>query len=136
MEIMPETPQPRTGMRWYQKILLFLMTLLGIACIGAVALLHFGYSIPGVKVPAVLGFLLPAPTAPPTPYYTPTITPTFTDTPITTPTFTRTALASDTPLPTRTKAATWTLLPMFITPTVTPVTPTVTGTPPTETPTP
>jgi hypothetical protein len=135
MDKMPEIPQQRTGLHWYQKILLFLMTLVGIACIGGVALLHFGYSIPGVKLPALLNFILPNAGATPTPYYTPTITPTFTITPITTATFTRTAVPSNTMAPTRTKAPTWTLLPMLITPSATPVTPTVTGTPPTDTPT-
>ena len=123
-------PKKRTGLRWYQQILLLILTLLVLACIGVVALLYFGYSIPGVKVPPVLSFLLPPPTATPTPYYTPTITPTFTNTPVETPTLTRTAVPTDTLVPTRTKAPTWTLLPIFITPTITP---TVSGTPPTDT---
>ena len=124
---MSQVPQQRRGLRWYSKILLFLMTLVGIACIGAVALLYFGYSIPGVKVPPYLSFLLPPPTATPTPYYTPTITPT------------RTVVPTLTLVPTRTKAPTWTLLPIFLTPSLTPLganPPTVSGTPPTATKTP
>jgi hypothetical protein len=129
----PQQPKKRSGLRWYQQILLFIMTLLGLACIGLVTLLYFGYSIPGVKVPPYLSFLLPPPTATLTPYYTPTITPTFTNTPVTTPTNTRTVVPTLTLIPSRTKAPTWTLLPIFITPTITP---TVSGTPPTDTPTP
>jgi hypothetical protein len=136
---MSQVPQQRRGLRWYSKILLFLMTLVGIACIGAVALLYFGYSIPGVKVPPYLSFLLPPPTATPTPYYTPTITPTPTDSPNWTPTPTRTVVPTLTLVPTRTKAPTWTLLPIFLTPSLTPLganPPTVSGTPPTATKTP
>jgi hypothetical protein len=131
-------PPKKNGLRWYSKILLFLMTLVGIACIGMVALLYFGYSIPGVQVPPFLSFLLPPPTATATPYHTPTITPTYTNTPAWTLTPTRTVVPTDTLAPTRTKAPTWTLLPIFITPTVTPtgeITPTVSGTPPTPSPT-
>ena len=133
---MSQVPQKRSGLRWYSKILLFLMTLVGLACIGLVALLYFGYSIPGVKVPPFLTFLLPPPTAAATPYYTPTITLTPTDTPNWTPTFTRTVVPTLTLVPTRTKAPTWTLLPIFLTPSLTPLganAPTVSGTPPTAT---
>ncbi len=133
---MSQPTQNRSGLRWYSKILLFMMTLVGLACIGVVALLYFGYSIPGVKVPPYLSFLLPAPTATATPYYTPTITPIPTDTPNWTATPTRTVVPTLTLVPSRTKAPTWTLLPIFLTPSVTPLgakTPTVTGTPPTAT---
>jgi hypothetical protein len=133
-----QQPPKRPGLRWYSKILLFLMTLVGIACIGVVTLLYFGYSIPGLKVPPYLSFLFP-PASTPMPYYTPTITPTYTNTPGWTFTPSRTAVPSNTIVPTRTKAATWTLVPMLITPTLTatePFTPTVSGTPPTETPSP
>lgn len=135
------TPQPpkRTGLRWYSQILLLIMTLVVLACIAMVTLLYFGYSIPGVKVPPYLTFLLPPPTSTPTPYHTPTITPTYTNTPNWTPTPTRTVVPTDTLASTRTKAPTWTLLPIFITPSETPtgpITPTVTGTPPTATKTP
>ena len=135
-----QQPQQRSsGLRWYQKILLFLMTLLGIACIGVVALLYFGYSIPGLKLPAYLSFLGPPPTSIPTPVLTATITPTYTNTPITTPTDTRTAVPTFTLIPTRTKVPTWTLLPVLVTPSITPtpgISPTVSGTPPTDTPIP
>ena len=132
-------PEKRSGLRWYQQIILLLMTLVVLACIGAVTLLYFGYSIPGVKVPAYFNFLLPPPTSTPAPYYTPTITPTYTITPGWTPTSTRTVVPVPTLLPTRTKVPTWTLLPIFSTPSVTPLgpkTPTFTGTPPTATGTP
>jgi hypothetical protein len=135
INIPPQPPQ-RTGLRWYQKILLAIMTLLVLACIGAVTLMYFGYSIPGVKIPPYLSFLLPPPTATPTRYYTPTISPTYTNTPNWTNTPTRTAIPSSTLVPTRTKAPTWTLLPIFSTPSLTPLganTPTVTGMPPTAT---
>ena len=138
--MMQNTFQPQTrpsGLNWFQKILLILMTLLAIACISVVAILYFGYSIPGVKVPAYLSFLLPPPTATPVPYYTATITLTYTNTPITTPTNTRTAIPTYTLLPTRTKAPTWTLVPMLITPAATltpePGSESLTGTPPTAT---
>jgi hypothetical protein len=136
---MSQLPPKRTGLRWYQQILLFLMTMLGLACIGMVTLLYFGYSIPGVQVPPYLSFLLPPPTPTQTPYYTPTITPTYTSTPNWTPTPTRTVIPTNTLVPTRTKAPTWTLLPMFSTPSVTPLGPSAeTGseTPTSETPTP
>ncbi|HVM71681.1 MAG TPA: hypothetical protein VMT91_07970 [Anaerolineales bacterium] len=128
---MPSQKMRRSGLNWFQKILLFIMTLLGIACMTAAILLYFGYPIPGVKLPAFLGFLEPSPTAIPTPGPTATITLTDTSTPYMSPTFTGTPTRTDTLIPTRTKAPTWTLLPMFITPSVTPY-----GTPPPPTRTP
>ena len=128
---MPPQKSRRAGLNWFQKILLFIMTLLGIACMSAAILLYFGYPIPGVKLPAFLGFLQPSPTAIPTQGPTATITLTGTSTPYMSPTATRTAVPSNTLLPTRTKAPTWTLLPMFITPSATPY-----GTPPPPTRTP
>ena len=62
-----QQPPKRSGLRWYSQILLLLMTLVVLACIAMVTLLYFGYSIPGVKVPSFLGFLLPPPTSTPTP---------------------------------------------------------------------
>ncbi len=129
----------RSGLNWFQKILLILLTLLLVACIGVVALLHFGYSVPGLKLPPYLNFLSPALAGLNLPVHTATITPTFTNSPYMTPTPTRTAVPTYTLLPTRTKAPTWTLLPVFLTESVTPtppLPPTVTGTPPTDTPTP
>ena len=135
----PQQPQARSGMNWFQKILLFLITLLVIACIGVVALLHFGYSVPGLKLPPYLGFLNPSSNNNASPVLASAITPTFTNTPYLTPTLTRTALPTFTLMPTRTRAPTWTLLPVFLTQSVTPLpptTPTMTGTPPTATRTP
>ena len=113
----------------FQKVVLFLMTLLVEGCIGVVALLYFGYSIPGIKLP-YLSFIHPPAIIIPMKVFTATITATFTDTPVVSPTATRTVI------PTRTKAPTWTLLPELITPSVTPPStltpPTLTGTPPTS----
>ncbi|MGD0752103.1 MAG: hypothetical protein ABSA23_11915 [Anaerolineales bacterium] len=134
-----QQPPERSGLKWFQKILLILMALLVVVCIGVVAMLHFGYSIPGLKLPPYLSFLIPPPTGIPLPVRTAAITPIVTNTPFMTPTPTRTAVPTYTMLPTSTKAPTWTLLPIFMTQSVTPlppVTPTVTGTPPTATITP
>jgi len=139
MDKYSQQPPKRSGLRWYQQILLFLMTLVGLACIGAVTLLYFGYSIPGVKVPPYLSFLLPPPTSTPAPNYSPIIMPAYTNTSNWTPSPTRTVVPVNTLVPTRTKAPTWTLLPIFSTPSVTPLgpkTPTITGTPPNATRTP
>jgi hypothetical protein len=135
MQEISQPPQNRSGLRWYSKILIFLVTLLGLVCIALVALLYFGYSFPGVKLPPYLSFLIRPPAATPTPYYTPTYTIThdWTATP------TRTAVPTLTLVPTRTKVPTWTLLPIFTTPSLTPLgvnTPTASGTPPTATKTP
>ena len=132
----PQQPHERSGLNWFQKILLFLMTLLGVVCIGVVALLHFGYSIPGLKLPPYLSFLAPLSNSISSPLRTATITPTFTITNYMMPTPTRTAVPTYTLIPSPTKAPTWTLLPIFMTQSVTPlppVTPTVTGIPPTST---
>ena len=134
-----QQPPQRSGLSWFQKILLILITLLVVVCVGVVALLHFGYSIPGLKLPPYLGFLISAPINNPSPLFTTAMSPILTNTPVLTPTPTRTAVPTYTLIPTRTKAPTWTLLPVFMTQSVTPLppaTPTLTGTPPTATLTP
>jgi hypothetical protein len=133
MNDMQQPPQ-RSGLSWFQKILLLLVTLLVVVCVGGVALLHFGYSIPGLKLPPYLGFLVPSSSSNTSLVHTTEKSPFGTNTPLLTPTSTRTAVPTYTLVPTRTKAPTWTLLPLFMTQSVTPLppsTPTATGTPPT-----
>jgi len=110
-----------------------------VVCVGGVALLHFGYSIPGLKLPPYLGFLVPSSSSNTSLVHTTEKSPFGTNTPLLTPTSTRTAVPTYTLVPTRTKAPTWTLLPLFMTQSVTPLppsTPTATGTPPTASSTP
>jgi hypothetical protein len=134
-----QQPPQRSGLSWFQKILLLLIILFVVICVGGMALLHFGYSIPGLKLPPYLGFLVPSSNSNPSLVDTTAISPFVTNTPLLTPTPTRTAVPTYTLMPTRTKAPTWTLLPVFMTQSVTPlppISPTATGTPPTATLTP
>jgi hypothetical protein len=97
-----QQPPLRSGLSWFQKILLLLVTLLVVVCVGGVALLHFGYSIPGLKLPPYLGFLVPSSDSNTSLVHTPEKSPFVTNTPLLTPTSTRTAVPTYTLVPTRT----------------------------------